>query len=115
SVPFPRDSEAAVMFAHLKEPAPHASSRRPGLPEGVDAVVARAMAKRPEDRYPSAVALAEDLRKAARGDPVEVSAPRPRILVVDDLPQNARLLEAVLVPNGYLVITASSGPEALEM
>ena len=115
SVPFPRDSEAAVMFAHLKEPAPHASSRRAGLPEGVDAVVARAMAKRPEDRYPSAVALAEDLRKAARGDPVEVSAPRPRILVVDDLPQNARLLEAVLVPNGYLVTTASSGPEALEM
>ena len=39
---------------------------------------------------------------------------RPRILVVDDLPQNVRLLEAVLVPRGYEVMTAASGEEALE-
>jgi adenylate cyclase len=114
AVPFARDSEAAVMFAHLNEPAPHASSRRPGLPAGLDAVVAKAMAKRPEDRYPSAGAMAEDVRKAVRGDPVEVSGPRPTILVVDDLAQNVRLLGAVLVPNGYRVTTAASGPEALE-
>ena len=36
------------------------------------------------------------------------------ILVVDDLPQNARLLEAVLAPRGHAVVTAASGPEALE-
>jgi len=36
------------------------------------------------------------------------------ILVVDDLPQNIRLLEAVLEPEGYEVIAASSGPNALE-
>ena len=36
------------------------------------------------------------------------------ILVVDDLPQNARLLEAVLTPRGYEVAVASSGEEALE-
>ncbi|HVN62421.1 MAG TPA: response regulator [Gaiellaceae bacterium] len=40
--------------------------------------------------------------------------PRSRILVVDDLPANRRLLEAILVPNGYDVISASSGAEALE-
>ncbi len=39
---------------------------------------------------------------------------QPRILVVDDTPLNIRLLEAVLVPRGYTVIPASSGPEALE-
>ena len=38
----------------------------------------------------------------------------PRVLVVDDVPQNVRLLEAVLVSNGYSVTPASSGPEALE-
>ena len=38
-----------------------------------------------------------------------------RILVVDDLPQNIRLLEAVLEPEGYEVVAASSGPDALEL
>jgi adenylate cyclase len=36
------------------------------------------------------------------------------ILVVDDLPQNLRLLQAVLEPRGYTVVLASSGAEALE-
>jgi adenylate cyclase len=35
------------------------------------------------------------------------------ILVVDDVPQNVRLLEAVLAPRGYDVVTATSGEEAL--
>ena len=37
-----------------------------------------------------------------------------RILVVDDTPANVRLLEAVLNPRGYEVLTAGSGPEALD-
>ena len=36
------------------------------------------------------------------------------ILVVDDAPQNVRLMEAVLTANGYTVVSAASGPEALE-
>ena len=36
------------------------------------------------------------------------------ILVVDDQPQNARLLDAVLAPHGYDVVHAASGPDALE-
>jgi class 3 adenylate cyclase/CheY-like chemotaxis protein len=36
-----------------------------------------------------------------------------RILAVDDKPENIRLLEAILVPSGYEVVTASSGDEAL--
>jgi adenylate cyclase len=38
---------------------------------------------------------------------------RPKILVVDDIPENVRLLEAVLVPHGYDVVTAADGAEAL--
>src|SRR5688572_33254250 len=37
-----------------------------------------------------------------------------RILVVDDTPQNVRLLEAILIPRGYAVVTASSGQQALD-
>lgn len=36
-----------------------------------------------------------------------------KILAVDDIPQNLRLLEAVLAPQGYTVVTASTGEEAL--
>jgi adenylate cyclase len=38
-----------------------------------------------------------------------------KILVVDDVPENVRLLEAVLVPRGYDVVTASDGIEALKV
>jgi adenylate cyclase len=38
-----------------------------------------------------------------------------KILVVDDTPENVRLLEAVLVPRGYEVLTATSGQEALDL
>jgi adenylate cyclase len=38
-----------------------------------------------------------------------------RILVVDDVPANVRLLEAILAPAGFAVSSASSGPEALEL
>jgi adenylate cyclase len=38
----------------------------------------------------------------------------PLVLAVDDLPTNIRLLDAVLSPRGYRVISARSGPEALQ-
>jgi adenylate cyclase len=38
-----------------------------------------------------------------------------RILVVDDVPENVRLVEAVLVPRGYDVVTATDGHAALEL
>jgi len=41
--------------------------------------------------------------------------PDPLILIVDDLPQNVRLLEAVLSPHGFRVATAPSGQEALDV
>ena len=39
---------------------------------------------------------------------------KPVILVVDDQPQNIELLEAHLAPEGYEVVKAASGEEALE-
>jgi adenylate cyclase len=40
---------------------------------------------------------------------------RGTILVVDDVPQNVRLLEAILEPRGYEVVTAADGPAALAL
>ena len=66
--PYARDSEIAVLQAHLNEPPPTLS------PE-LDGVFARAMAKDREERYPTAAALASDLRRAiAGGAPATVRA-----------------------------------------
>ena len=62
--PFPRDQVAAVIWAHLSEPPPALTARRPGLPPGADAVLARALAKAPGDRYVSCRAFADALREA---------------------------------------------------
>jgi adenylate cyclase len=44
-----------------------------------------------------------------------VSDAKPKILVVDDVPEDVRLLEAVLVPHGYDVVTATDGSSALAL
>jgi tRNA A-37 threonylcarbamoyl transferase component Bud32 len=63
-VPFPRDSDLAVVNAHLRDDPPSLHERRPELPAAADAVIGRGMAKRPEDRYPSCRAFVDDLRAA---------------------------------------------------
>src|SRR5262249_58178083 len=40
---------------------------------------------------------------------------RAKILVVDDVPENVRLLEAVLGPRGYDVVSTTEGSAALEL
>ena len=63
-VPFSRPSEAAVLFAHVADPPPAVSALRPDLPPALDDVIARGMAKRPEERHASPRALLEDAAQA---------------------------------------------------
>jgi serine/threonine protein kinase len=50
-VPYPRDGAMAALFAHVSENPPLLTSIRPDLPAGLDAVLARALAKAPGDRF----------------------------------------------------------------
>jgi hypothetical protein len=63
-LPFTRDDDAAVLWAHLVEMPPPVSAVRPELPAAVDEVVAKAVAKAPEDRYDSCRDLVRDLEYA---------------------------------------------------
>jgi hypothetical protein len=56
--PFRRDSELAVVFAHLETESPAPSAERPELPAALDGVIARALAKEPAERYASCRELA---------------------------------------------------------
>jgi CHASE2 domain-containing sensor protein/predicted Ser/Thr protein kinase len=63
-IPFPRDSEAAKLWAHVNAAPPAPSRQRPDLPGAVDEVIARGMAKDPAERYESATALARAYERA---------------------------------------------------
>jgi serine/threonine-protein kinase len=65
--PFRRDSDIAMMYAHLHEPPPSVRTARPELPESVDNVLVRAMAKAPADRHASCAAAVAELRVALGG------------------------------------------------
>ena len=61
-VPYPRDSDMAVMYAHVHDPPPSLLERRPGLPPALDAVFAKAFDKAPGRRFQTC----EDFIAAAR-------------------------------------------------
>jgi tRNA A-37 threonylcarbamoyl transferase component Bud32 len=60
-LPFRGDNPGAVMLAHLQQPAPDPRTIVEDLPEGIATAILRALAKDPEDRYPTVGALVEAL------------------------------------------------------
>src|SRR5689334_21687239 len=67
-VPFPKDGEAAKLFAHLNDPPPAPSLYVAEVSMALDDVVIRAMSKSPDDRYPSAGDLGRAARAALTGE-----------------------------------------------
>ena len=65
--PFTHNTELDVMWAHINDPAPPVSESRSDLPKGIDAVLARAMAKLPDDRYESCAAMTSAARATLEG------------------------------------------------
>jgi serine/threonine protein kinase len=63
--PYPKEDPVAVLNAHLVEPPPRLSVKRPDLPSGIDVVVATSMAKSRDDRYPGCAAMIEAARRVA--------------------------------------------------
>ena len=98
--PFQRGSETAEAVAHMNEPVPPASERTVGLPPEVDAVFARALAKSPVHRFPTATVFVGALRDALAG-----TAPPP--------PARRRKRLAPLVFAGALLLAAGGVTAAI--
>ncbi|WP_328761849.1 serine/threonine-protein kinase [Streptomyces sp. NBC_00272] len=76
--PFQRDDDMALLWAHQYDPPPPVSSRRPGLPAAVDEVLAKALAKSPDDRWGSCLEFTAALRRAgAQPAPPAAEEPAP--------------------------------------
>ena len=73
--PFQDSNRAVVVSHHLSTPPPRISERRPDLAH-LDAVLARALAKDPSERYPNCVDFAQALTQQGSGR--DVAAPHPQ-------------------------------------
>jgi tetratricopeptide (TPR) repeat protein/predicted Ser/Thr protein kinase len=71
-VPFDAETPFAVVMKHVTEPLPLPRNLRPDLPEAVELVILRALAKDPADRYQSMRDLVTALDQAVSSAPAEV-------------------------------------------
>ena len=103
AVPFKRELPIAVLYAHLSMPPPRLTAVRQDLPPAVDEVVARAMAKSPDERYPSCADFADALREALALDPYDPSraAPTPTIPMTAFEPRTATWTAVVSADRDY--------------
>jgi serine/threonine-protein kinase len=105
--PFERPMLTAEAAAHVHEPPPPPSERA-DLPVEVDAVFARALAKDPAYRYPSAQALVDDLVDALEGvPPTVVAAPAEAPTVA--LRRRRRPKRAILLPSALAALLLATG------
>ncbi len=65
-VPYGETSDVATLIAHVQQPPPLVTSLRPDLPLEVDEAIEKAMAKSPDDRFPTCVAFVMAVRDALK-------------------------------------------------
>jgi serine/threonine protein kinase/class 3 adenylate cyclase len=76
--PFQADTLIALSRQHAEEPPPPLSSLNASVSPATCALIDKALAKRPEDRYPDAAALLRDVERVLRGEPTDVAV-HPRL------------------------------------
>jgi serine/threonine-protein kinase len=89
--PFQGDSPVAIAYKHVQEPIPPLSERVPDIPADYQAIVERALAKDPDDRYPDGAAMRADLLRFRDGraitpvNPVPTGPARPPVVAAPPL------------------------------
>jgi serine/threonine-protein kinase len=109
---FDKDSEVALMYAHLLEPPPVVTASRPDLPPEIDEVVAKAMAKSPDDRYEGPKQLASALRDVLAGVPdeaVRAAQGAPATVFAAAPPATGAGPDATVVPGQAAMTGAATG------
>ena len=69
-LPYKADDPIATAIKHLEEPPRRPNEVNPAVPEELDALTGKLLAKNPEDRYPSESELAEDLQRMGEALPL---------------------------------------------
>jgi streptogramin lyase/tRNA A-37 threonylcarbamoyl transferase component Bud32 len=108
--PFSRPRPTATLFAHASEPPPSLRTQQPDLPEAIDPVITRALAKSPEDRYQTCGELAQAAREA-----LGLDAPRftRRQLVLAGSGAALAIAAAAAIPTILLSRDEEAAPPAI--
>jgi Protein kinase domain len=85
SVPYAKESDLAVLYAHVSDPVPKVTAFRPELPPEVDAVIEKAMAKNPADRHASASELMADFERSLGPTLAAAMTPPPPIETAEQI------------------------------
>ncbi|MEG8276352.1 protein kinase domain-containing protein [Streptomyces sp. AHA2] len=93
-LPFEADSPLAIAYAHVQEEPPVASSINRSLPPAVDALIARALKKNPNERFPSAEAMRDECLRVA----ASFQAAPPSIVPGTQAPSGSGVGSAVFPP-----------------
>jgi serine/threonine protein kinase len=93
-LPFEADSPLAIAYAHVQEEPPVPSSINRSLPPAVDALIARALKKNPNERFPTAEAMRDECLRVA----ASVQAAPPSIVPGAQTPSGAGVGSAVFPP-----------------
>jgi eukaryotic-like serine/threonine-protein kinase len=88
--PFTGDTPIQVISQHLHRDPPPLREQRDDLPAGFDAVIGRALAKDPDDRYPDAVSFSDDLARVRDGRHVGAAPATTRPLEAGDQEGSSR-------------------------
>jgi serine/threonine protein kinase len=83
-MPFSAETPGKVMMQHILEPVPDISTRHPDIPPAVSAVISKAMAKTPQDRYQTGKEMAAAYETAAQVATQESSPPLADQKVADE-------------------------------
>jgi tetratricopeptide (TPR) repeat protein len=112
TLPFGGERSEGVMYAAVHEPAPAPSSRRAGIPEWLDALVLRLLAKAPADRFADAAAVIEALQAhtaPGQGSRVQHARIGELSAVTTPVRANAVLLAAFTVADDPAATTFARG------
>jgi serine/threonine-protein kinase len=107
-VPFEGDTSLVVLYKHVTDPPPPPREINPDIPEAVEQVVLKALAKEPVDRFQRAGQMVRALQKAVTGGTVATAA----ISLVDERRQRERL--AGLYVQAVTLLEAEEWQKALE-
>jgi CheY-like chemotaxis protein len=121
AVPFPRPSRVATIYAHLQESPPPLAQLRTGLSDAIDAVIAKALAKRPQERFERCGELVAAAREAFGGNGAATAvqplrrAARRTVLIAAGTPTIPAIVRGMLGGGDFEYHMAEHGAQAVDL
>ncbi len=124
--PFRGRNPLEIVKGIMRDPTPTVRSRRPDVPEEIEAVIFKALQKDREARYPTAVEMATALNSClvrleatleavTRSMPILTAGAKARVLVVEDEEAIAQMIKSALARDGLEVHHIDDGSRAMEL